>query len=1301
MVRRILKSRVMPWVSLTVGILLSMFILVLLVLNTDFFAYSIGRMFSRYFFVGSPFSISVEKLQGNPLRELRARNVRIRYQGEDLAFDLFRVDEIHLNFDILSLIRKGHRLDEVVLVNPHLWMKTDSTGVFILPSAAGDGGFGWPEFTIKGFAVRSGQLIVQGPGKADVVKDINLRGDLSSSGKEMTFRFHEGAAENLGRSIVLRNLRGMAGVAVDGAGPAGREPGRTRIFIEDLTVGLEESEFSVSGTIMPDSSAFDLVIRAEQLEIEELARALDYETVQFGELQGTVVASGTAESLRVAGTLNGVLSGYSLNDFSFDATRERDRVRIGGLEGRLNGAWVEGGGFYSPGEAGKLSLDLAVRELDLSAGLLPDRDMPETMFDGRIIADYRLEDGRLDFTVDLGRGHFRHFPFDRMQARCSYTGDSLHIEEARISHPQHDVDFHGSYTDDGRVKFYFDLVCDRDDTLFSYFDIEDYRADLRMNAIWQGSLDSWKMNASSAFEDFTYGSVLVTRGELNLAISMDGGASVSFDIEGDSCSVHGFGFSDPELSLEYAEGVTRLKRMHLSGSSYGADVVAEIESREEETVIRVGELLLDALGEKWVGGGESTISIKDTLTEFHDFQLHSRQGAAYLDGAIKRPSNEVGGELGFERLELGLLNTAGLVSVPLSGKGAGRIELSGSLDDPDVAVDMLFERGGIDTIVFEAFKFAARYSGGRHILDSLSVSTPAGYITVSGEVSGAPMRELLRDPGEILGNATADLESRCVGLSLQPILALTGKLPFAGGVFTGSALLSGSLTHPAVMLQGNLEELGAASFKIPSMNLTANLSGDELRLDGTLGLLAEHAGRFRGSLPLEREDWFYSMDLERPIALKLEIPEGDLGIFPGITDRFAEAGGMFSANFEVSGTTERPDILGEFKLIGARFRLAGMEENFYEVDSRIILDDTLVTVEQLRGREGGKGKFQCSGWMSLRGWKPGSYNLSIEAEEFLVVSIPDIIAVLEGRLLVNSREEGGKVIPVLTGSLEAKKAEVFYDIGDFASTEQKSTMAPPSWEAAIELDVPGNTWLKTPDANVELLGNVTIYHDRRGTYMRGELSLLRGWYNVYNNKFRIRSGKLNFVHAGGFRPVVNIEAETRAPEGRKIYLDLAWHQDDVEPRLMLRHEDPGYSETDVWKMLGGGVVGSPDDEAASWDALSTAQNIAANYIERVLNSQMEGLTIELESGGSSSLSGRLEESETMIAVGKYLSESIYVKYKQGLSISTARQIEMEYRISNLFLLRSEIIRHSERVLRGKSPRSSDEINIDLKLRWEF
>ena len=138
-------------------------------------------------------------------------------------------------------------------------------------------------------------------------------------------------------------------------------------------------------------------------------------------------------------------------------------------------------------------------------------------------------------------------------------------------------------------------------------------------------------------------------------------------------------------------------------------------------------------------------------------------------------------------------------------------------------------------------------------------------------------------------------------------------------------------------------------------------------------------------------------------------------------------------------------------------------------------------------------------------------------------------------------------------------------------------------------------------------------------------------------------------------------------------------------------------------MLGGGIVNTADKQGTTWSAAGTAQNLATNYLERVLNAEMEGVIIELESPSrtETAATGTLNINETKVAVSKYLSQGLYVKYKQGLSISTAREIDVEYRINRLLLISSEVIRYSDQVLQGKSPGSSDEINVNIQLRWEF
>jgi len=99
---------------------------------------------------------------------------------------------------------------------------------------------------------------------------------------------------------------------------------------------------------------------------------------------------------------------------------------------------------------------------------------------------------------------------------------------------------------------------------------------------------------------------------------------------------------------------------------------------------------------------------------------------------------------------------------------------------------------------------------------------------------------------------------------------------------------------------------------------------------------------------------------------------------------------------------------------------------------------------------------------------------------------------------------------------------------------------------------------------------------------------------------------------------------------------------------------------------------------------------------------MSDMTISVESAPVGE-SGRTEDQENdmSIAVGRYLSEDLYFNYRQGLRVTSARSIDVEFRLSNMLLLRSEIIQYSQKGLEGTSRQATEEINFDLKFRWEY
>ncbi|MBN1885730.1 MAG: translocation/assembly module TamB domain-containing protein [Candidatus Krumholzibacteriota bacterium] len=1285
MVKRLLKSRLTSALGFLSGIVVAFIAFFLLFVHTDFFASTASRMVSRSLLGGTPFSLRFERITGNPFQGVEFSDVLVRYDGPEFSFDLLRIERMAVRYSPMDLLGGTARIEFLELDKPHLWIKPDSTGAWILPGGGGEGA----SFAVDAFVIRGGQAIVQEQNRAHVLRGIETAGRLRAGPDSIVAHFDGGSGQDLAGIVSVRSLSG--GIALVGGG----EGRGSRILLDNLRVDLEESSFLLEGTVDLDPVRFDARIDAEPIDIEEIALALRMETGHFGELQGSLLVRGRPDSIRVAGTLNGILSGFALDELDLDVVVVPGMVDILSCDGVLNGAGIAGKGVFLRSAPGTLDLDLDVENLDLSAGFVRDTELPETSFNGRALIRYETETGNIAFSFGLGPGHFRGLPFDEGVFLGSWARDTLFADRFEMVGPGHRIGAHGSIAGGDSVRLFIDVEATREDTVFGYFGIEEYRADVRLNGLWEGPLDSWRLLMNGTCRNLAYKGATIHAGTLKLAVEKRDSYRVLFDVAGDSLAIGDLEFDGYDLSLDYYHDVTTVKRLYLRRRGVESDIRGEVTGRGSDDEIRFRDVSLHALDESWTSGGRFLVTVTDTSMVFDDLQLHSKLGAIYADGVLDLRTRGLDGEIFFERFGMSLLDRAGILDTPIDGRARGEIWLRGSLDRPDVAFDVRVEGGTIDTVEVDEARLVGRFSGNTLRLDTLAVISLSGGLSARGTIEG-----LGRDGegGWNVGSAVADLEVGCEDLELRPLLALAPALPVKSGVFTGRATIVDSLLHPRIRLVGGVRLLEISSLVVPEVELEVHIEEGRLAFGGTIALGAG-GGSFDGTIPLRRLERFYAVDADRSMALELFFDDGRLGTLIGVTDLLAEASGRFSVGLRIGGSPDDPVIVGEMSLHDAFFRLAGMEERFAGVNARVSLSDSTVTVHRLDGREGQKGRFDGRGTITLHGWRPHRYDLTVDLEEFLVASFPDVIALVSGRIELGSSMLGERMVPRLTGDLVVNSAEVYYDLGELGGDGGVTEIAS-SWIAEVDLDIRGNTWLRSDDANVELEGEVTVHHDRRGTYLRGELQLVRGYYNVYNNKFQVTSGTLRFVHAASFRPVVNIEAETRDPEGRRIYLVLSWLQDDVEPILTLTHEDPGYSETDIWKMLGGGVVESGGGEGASWDALSTAQNLAANYIERILNSQMEGVTIEVESRGTAGSDGMAEQ-ETMVAIGKYLSEGLYVKYKQGLSISTARQIEVEYRISKRILLRSEIIRHSEKVLPGQSRRSSDEVNLDIKLRWEF
>jgi hypothetical protein len=155
-----------------------------------------------------------------------------------------------------------------------------------------------------------------------------------------------------------------------------------------------------------------------------------------------------------------------------------------------------------------------------------------------------------------------------------------------------------------------------------------------------------------------------------------------------------------------------------------------------------------------------------------------------------------------------------------------------------------------------------------------------------------------------------------------------------------------------------------------------------------------------------------------------------------------------------------------------------------------------------------------------------------------------------------------------------------------------------------------------------------------------------------------------------------------------IYLSLTWPYDQKEPRIKLSFPGgPGYSEAEIWAMLGRNNLGA---------------GMATNALERVIDEQMtSNLNVQVGQRTIDDPTTPQVESESTVGVGTYYRE-FFVQYQRGLSAQTSQEVSVEYRLGRRFLIRSQMIYNSRRKTTGNTKdAATDEYNVDFKYRFEF
>jgi hypothetical protein len=430
--------------------------------------------------------------------------------------------------------------------------------------------------------------------------------------------------------------------------------------------------------------------------------------------------------------------------------------------------------------------------------------------------------------------------------------------------------------------------------------------------------------------------------------------------------------------------------------------------------------------------------------------------------------------------------------------------------------------------------------------------------------------------------------------------------------------------------------------------------------------------------------------VEEEMDLTLRADSLDAGLAFVYLSALEDVVGTVSAEMRVRGTPVSPRPSGTVTLSNAAWTIDAIGVRHTGVSGDLLLQPNGTVAIKLAavGRgNGASGTSTISGLVQLDTLSNPVLDLDIAFDRFLTVDRRDI----QGRVSGNLELTGRYRLPVARGTLTLDEATLFVeefarnadvvdlrspllyapeiavDTAAFVSQPLIAGLSNPfldNLRMDVDLVVPRNLWLRSPDMNVELGGDLIVLYDRAESdlVLVGELEALRGSYTVFGRTFEVDGGTASFLGQPGVNPTLDIQALTRVrrQEGGPLEISATVGGTLVEPLVTLSTEEAGLSQADLVSYL---VFGQSIGEAgASGQTLADAGvSYAAGTLVNTLGTALAQeipLVNTLDYLSFSQASRAQDYSSlgsnpgnvlggTQVELGKYLSDRVFVIFVLG------------------------------------------------------
>jgi translocation and assembly module TamB len=543
---------------------------------------------------------------------------------------------------------------------------------------------------------------------------------------------------------------------------------------------------------------------------------------------------------------------------------------------------------------------------------------------------------------------------------------------------------------------------------------------------------------------------------------------------------------------------------------------------------------------------------------------------------------------------------------------------------------------------------AITFAGGNLALEETRFAN--GELVSSGSMTGMPFARLVQ-----LARQTPHLQSTLV---LGGRWALRARDRFEG-------MLEIAREKGDIVIASEEQPLALG---LSELKLAVRAAGSALSAQATVRS-ARLDAEASGETVLSRRNGEWGLAGDAPLKLRGRASSSSIRPVVALFSSTLTGDGRLALHLEGDGTIAEPGLRGELQGDGLRIEQVESGVFLREGILRASFENRAVLLKTFTIRGGG-GQFSATGRVGL---PAGKLDLDLDwtAEKLTAVQHPDLRLVATGKGKVRMQEGRSHLRGALTADqgrveLRSNTAPALGEDVVVAGRKQRTAVTARSLRPEIDLkvDLGQDFLIRGRGLDARLVGNVRLIGAGDAPLeAKGEISVARGTYEAYSQRLEIDKGVLYF--AG---PVDNPGLEIRAlRKNMEVEAGVEVTGTARNPRVRLV-SDPDVPDAEKlsWLVLGRRVesAGTADAEKLQGAAMALAAGLGTAPLQQQL-ARAVGLD-EIRIAPSSSGG----EQTGVVAIGKRISNRIYVTYEQSLSAATTI-FRVSYQLTRNWSVRTE------------------------------